>query len=227
MLKQHFRSSTEASEFIGRRNRVIFCGGVVGKNYFHALSLGQVVQINVEYIQNLLRLIKDAYPHGIPHLSRSLAANATSTYSVYTKHFSNVAKNGISKTSENCLKNPSSLCMGESLFRVSISKECFLDQERLLPAFTYNGYKHAATQEEGADCTSPKILDTEKLHFGYLAVAMLMHLVPLLPGRASISNLTLQPSKDVAVLRTHLWSLIQESELTHQSLSLYPPSRLA
>lgn len=109
MLKQHLRPSTEASEFIGRRNRVIFSGRVVGKNYFHAFSLGQVAQINVEYIQNLLRLIKDAYPHGIPHLSGSLAANSTSTYSVYTKHFSNLAKNGISETSENCLEKSSSL----------------------------------------------------------------------------------------------------------------------
>lgn len=65
-----------------------------------------MVEINVEYIQNLLRLIKDAYPHGIPHLSGSLAADSTSTYSVYTKHFSNLAKNGISVTSENCLENP-------------------------------------------------------------------------------------------------------------------------
>lgn len=133
MLKQHLRPSTEASEFIGRRNRVIFYGRLVGKNYFHALSLGQVVWINVEYIQNLLRLIKDAYPHGIPHLTGSLAANSASTYSVYTKHFSNLAKNGISATSENCLENPSSLCMVESLLRVSISKKCFLRIGKIIP----------------------------------------------------------------------------------------------
>lgn len=60
MLNQHLRPSTEPSEFLGRRNRAPFCARVVGKNYFHALSLGQVVWINVEYIQNLLRLIKDA-----------------------------------------------------------------------------------------------------------------------------------------------------------------------
>ena len=62
-----------------------------------------------------MRLIKDAYPHGIPHLSGSLAANPTSTYSVYTKHFSNLAKNGISESSENCLENLQSRCTAISL----------------------------------------------------------------------------------------------------------------
>lgn len=132
MLSQHLRSSREPSEFIGRSYRAIFCGRVVRKNHFHAFSLGQVVQINVEYIQNLLRLIKDAYPHGMPHLSGSLAANPTSTYSVYTKHFSNLAKNGISKSSENCLENPQSLCIVESLLRVFHLQEVLLTREKIM-----------------------------------------------------------------------------------------------
>lgn len=115
MLSQHLKSSREPSEFIGRSNGAFSVQEWFRKNHFHAFSLGQVVQINVEYIQNLLRLIKDAYPHGIPHLSGSLAVNPTSTYSVYTKHFSNLAKNDINESFENCLENPQSLCMEESL----------------------------------------------------------------------------------------------------------------
>lgn len=79
MLNQHLRPFRRPSEFSGRRHRVIFCGRVVRKSHYHAFSLGQVVQVNVDYIQNLLRLIKDAYPHGVSHLSGSLAAKPTST----------------------------------------------------------------------------------------------------------------------------------------------------
>lgn len=105
MLNSLLRPSRRPSAFVGGRYRVIFCRRVTRKKNFHAFSLRQVVQINVEYIQNLLRLIKDAYPHGMPHLNGSLAANLTSTWNVYTNQFSKLAKNDCRETPQNCPKN--------------------------------------------------------------------------------------------------------------------------
>lgn len=61
--------------------------------------------MNVEYIQNSPRLMEGAHPHGMPQLSGSLAANPTSSWSVYTKYFPKLAKNAIGEGSENCLEN--------------------------------------------------------------------------------------------------------------------------
>ena len=41
----------------------------------------------------------------MPHLNGSLAANLTSTWNVYTKKFSKLAKNDCSETPQNCPKN--------------------------------------------------------------------------------------------------------------------------